>query len=64
MVDFMENPIYKWMIWSYPHVRKPPFTMLNHLYKLGFFYHKFYDVIIYKMIFPSKYLYIYLGIFH
>ena len=23
MVYFMENPIYKWMIWRYPHFRKP-----------------------------------------
>ena len=22
----MENPIYKWMIWGYPHFRKPPCT--------------------------------------
>ena len=25
MVYFMENPNRKWMIWGYPHLRKPPF---------------------------------------
>ena len=25
MISFMENPIYKWMIWEYPHFRKHPY---------------------------------------
>ena len=25
MVDFMEPPIYKWMIWGHPYFRKPPY---------------------------------------
>ena len=30
----MENPFYKWMIWGYPYVRKPPreYISIKHLF--------------------------------
>ena len=28
-VYFMENPNQKWMIWGYPHFRKPPYILLS-----------------------------------
>ena len=34
MVYFMENPIYKWMIWGYPYFRTPPKVLKNTWMKL------------------------------
>ena len=52
MVYFMENPIYKWMIWGYPHFRKPPHT---HTYIYSTYrYYRRYSGIIGKPIFYLK----------